>query len=120
MGVDGVLDRGLRGAEQIVLRAGREDVVLLSVQLRQAQGDGGRLLALYRYGKSWLGEARPGLLSLALDRGEAEPGALVDQVAHGLRVGLHARTEPFSAPIVLRAPQGNRGPGWQRSAAGRE
>src|SRR3546814_6656499 len=95
MGVDGVLDRGLRGAEQIVLRAGREEVVLLSVQLRQAQGDGGRLLALYRYGKCWLGEARQGLLSLALDRGEAEPGDLVDQVAHGFRVGLLALAETF-------------------------
>src|SRR3546814_14794142 len=109
MGVDGVLDRGLRGAEQIVLRAGREEVVLLAVQLRQAQGDGGRLLALYRYGKCWLGEARQGLLSLALDRGEAEPGDLVDQVAHGFRVGLLALAETFDDELVLRARQGHRG-----------
>src|SRR3546814_13464501 len=82
---------------------------LFRSQLRQAHGGGGRLLALYRYGKCWLGEARQGLLSLALDRGEAEPGDLVDQVAHGFRVGLLALAETFDDELVLRARQGHRG-----------
>src|SRR3546814_4429876 len=37
------------------------------------------------------------------------PGDLVDQVAHGFRVGLLALAETFDDELVLRARQGHRG-----------